>query len=512
MIAKSKPRAVRCGIYCRKSVANGLEKEFNSIDAQREACEAYVVSKKHEGFLCLPDRYDDGGFSGATTERPGLKKLLEDIEAGKVNCVVVQRIDRLSRSLSDFCRLAELFERHGVAFISVTQSLDTSSPMGRFTLNILFSFAEFEREMICARTKDKVAAARRKGRWTGGTPILGYDVAPEGGKLIENKRESERVRAIFDLYLEHQGLIETVKALTSRAWKRKRWTTKTGRKLGGSDFDKGSLHRLLTNPAYLGKTTYKGEVFEGEHPAIVDGETFQRVQRLLKRNGHGRNGRNSSNALLKGLLFCAPCNAAMTPARTRKGSKEYRYYCCIGAQKRGWKTCPSKSVPAGEIEGFVVDQVRCIGKDPALRAEVLRQIQSHTEKERRAVKAEARRLERALKRHSAAVSRLVAQGAAAAQVAVELEKTRLLEAKLSDLKAKAESLERNALEAATVERVLSKFNPVWETLTAAERGQVLRLLIKRIDYDGEKGTIAVEFHETGLQALSEQIATDEAAA
>jgi len=279
--------------------------------------------------VALPDRYDDGGYTGGNMDRPAVKRLLADIEAGRVDCVVVYKVDRLSRSLLDFARTMETFEKHRVSFVSVTQQFNTTTSMGRLMLNVLLSFAQFEREIISERTRDKIAAARRKGKWSGGMPILGYDVAPGGGKLLVNEDEAARVRGIFELYLEHQSLIETIKALDDRGWTTKRWTTKDGRQRGGKPFNKNTLFHLLTNLLYLGKITLKKEVFEGEHAAIVDAEVFRRVQALLRRNGQsgGKHVRNRFGALLKGLLHCVPCGCAMVHTHTLKnGNRRYRYY------------------------------------------------------------------------------------------------------------------------------------------------------------------------------------------
>jgi len=223
-----KQPTIRCAIYTRKSTDEGLEQEFNSLDAQREAGEAYIASQKHEGWVCMPDRYDDGGFTGGNMERPAMKRLLADIEAGGIDCIVVYKVDRLSRSLLDFARVMETFEKHSVAFVSVTQQFNTSTSMGRLMLNVLLSFAQFEREIISERTRDKIAATRRKGKWSGGMPMLGYDVDLRGGRLLVNENEARTVRTIFELYLEHQSLIETVKVLNSRGWATKRWATRKG--------------------------------------------------------------------------------------------------------------------------------------------------------------------------------------------------------------------------------------------------------------------------------------------
>src|SRR6266550_1633430 len=278
------PATVRCAIYTRKSTEVGLEQNFNSLDAQREACLAYIQSQRHEGWKCLHARYDDGGYTGGNMDRPALKRLLADVEAGRIDCVVTYKIDRLSRSLLDFARIIGIFEKHHVSFVSITQQFNSATSMGRLVLNVLLSFAQFEREIISERTRDKIAATRRKGKWSGGFPVLGYDVDKEVLRLVVNPKEAVRVRTIFDLYLKHQGLLSVVRELARRGWRTKAWVTRKGRKLGGRPFTKTSLHRLLTNVAYTGKTRYKTEVHQGEHPPLVDAELFQRVQALLRQN------------------------------------------------------------------------------------------------------------------------------------------------------------------------------------------------------------------------------------
>jgi site-specific DNA recombinase len=261
--------------------------------------------------------------------------------------------------LLDFAKLMEAFERHHVAFVSVTQHFNSATSMGRLVLNVLLSFAQFERELIAERTRDKMAAARRKGKWSGGLPVLGYDVEARTKKLVVNEAEAARVRAIFALYLEHRGLLPVVEELARRGWCNKQSLTRQGRVRGGRPFTKGSLHQLLTNVSYIGQVRYKNEVHPGEQPAIVDPATWQEVQAHLAHNGQARAValRSRSRALLQGLLRCRPCGCAMTPAHVTSGNKRYRYYTCSAAQKKGWHTCPSKSVSAVALERFVLAQI-----------------------------------------------------------------------------------------------------------------------------------------------------------
>jgi site-specific DNA recombinase len=503
---------VRCAVYTRKSTHEGLEQEFNSLDAQREAAEAFIASQRGEGWICIPDRYDDGGYTGGNMERPALKRLMADIEAGQVDCVVVYKVDRMSRSLLDFARIMETLEQRRVSFVSVTQQFNTTSSMGRLTLNILLSFAQFEREIISERTRDKIAAARRKGKWSGGRPILGYDIDPGGGRLVVNEDEAARVRVIFKLYLEHESLMATIKELDTRGWTNKRWITRKGHVVGGRPFNKHGLNHLLSNVLYIGRITHKGEVHAGEHAAIVDEEIFRRVQQLLKRNGAtgGKHVRNRFGAILKGLLRCVPCGCAMVHTHTAKNGRRYRYYTCTTAQKRGWHTCPSKSIPAQEIEKFVIDQIRCIGKDKALLAETLEEARAQAKERIKELEAERRGLQRDLGRHNTEMrklaGRLATNGTATDRMADLQDRIQAAEHRSTQVREELIRLAREQVDEEEVARALAVFDPVWETLAPREQVRLTRLLIQRVDYDGDKGTVSVTFHPTGIKVLSGEYA------
>jgi len=357
---------VRCAIYTRKSTEEGLEQEFNSLDAQRESAQAYIASQQQEGWTGLPEPYEDGGFTGGNMERPALQRLLDDIAARRIDCVVVYKVDRLSRSLLDFGRIIETFDQHGVAFVSVTQQFNTATSMGRLVLNVLLSFAQFEREIISERTRDKIAATRRKGKWSGGQPILGYDV--QNMRLVINEEEAGLVRAIFELYLRQQSLSGVVEELNRRGWVNKRWRTHKGHEVGGGPFTKSSLHKLLTNVLYVGQIKHKSEVHAGEHAGIVDPMLWQEVQKLLGAQSRSKGAlvRNRFGALLKGILHCVPCGRAMTPSHANRMGKRYRYYVCTGAQKLGWHTCPMPSIAAPALEQVVLGQIKKLVQDAAL--------------------------------------------------------------------------------------------------------------------------------------------------
>ena len=361
-------RKLRCAVYTRKSSEEGLEQEFNSLHAQREACEAYIASQRSEGWVLIRDQYDDGGISGGTLERPGLKRLMADIEDGLVDVVVVYKIDRLSRSLADFAKLVEVFDRNGVTFVSVTQSFNTTTSMGRLTLNILLSFAQFEREVTAERIRDKVRASRMKGMWMGGCPPLGYEV--KNRKLVENPADAAHVRWVFARFIEIGSGTLLARELAERGV-----TTSRGHRI-----DKKFIYRMLNNRVYIGDAVHKGTSYPGEHSAIIDREVWDNVHAILTESPRKRAARTRADtpALLKGLLF-GPDGAAFSPTHTRKGGRLYRYYVSQTVLKHGAGSCPVSRVPAGEIEAAVIDQLRALFRQPELVAGTWKAAHAHAD-------------------------------------------------------------------------------------------------------------------------------------
>lgn len=344
---------MRCAIYTRKSSEEGLEQEFNTLHAQREACEAYIASQRSQGWALIREHYDDGGISGGTLERPGLKQLLADIEEGLIDVVVVYKIDRLSRSLMDFTRLVEAFDLNNVTFVSVTQSFNTTTSMGRLTLNILLSFAQFEREVTGERIRDKIAASRKKGMWMGGPVPLGYKVKDR--RLVINRAEARIVRMVFEQFVKTGS-----GTLLTRELRKSGIVTKRGKPIS-----KGYIYRLLNNRVYIGEAVHKGQSWPGQHKRIITRKLWDKVHAILQESPRKRasNTRAQTPALLKGLLF-GPDGAAFSPSHTRKGSRLYRYYVSQTVLKHGAGTCPVGRVPAGEIEAAVINQVRAIFRQP----------------------------------------------------------------------------------------------------------------------------------------------------
>ncbi|HEY0312240.1 MAG TPA: recombinase family protein [Allosphingosinicella sp.] len=351
MARDEKPRhsgATRCAIYTRKSTEEGLDQEFNSLDAQREACAAYVLSQRHEGWTLLPDYYDDGGFSGGNMDRPGLQRLLADVKSGKVNVIVVYKVDRLTRALSDFSKIVDILDAAGASFVSITQSFNTTTSMGRLTLNVLLSFAQFEREVISERVRDKVAASRRKGMWMGGTVPLGYDVVDR--KLVVNEAEAETVRHIFRRYLELRSVRELMTALNAEGVRTKVQTMRDGTKRGGGPFVRGPLYCLLKNPVYAGKVRHHKAVYPGQHEQLMPEARWEEVQALLAENGAKRRlGTNAAEpSLLAGRIRDGD-GRPMVASHSTKGARRYRYY--ISAPGTG--EAKGLRLPAGEVETLI---------------------------------------------------------------------------------------------------------------------------------------------------------------
>lgn len=384
-------RKVRCAIYTRKSTEEGLEQEFNSLDAQREASEAYIKSQKHEGWEVIPTAYDDGGYSGGNMDRPALAQLLADIETGRVDVVVVYKVDRLSRALSDFARMVEIFDKHGVSFVSVTQSFNTTTSMGRLTLNVLLSFAQFEREVTGERIRDKFLASKKKGMWMGGPQPLGYDVVDR--KLIVNEAEAEIIRFIFDYYISKsndQPLHLILDELKSRGYKNKSYTRKRGDHIEGKDFTITQIYNILSNPLYNGKTKHKHEVYEGEHAAIIDDNLWQQVQGTITKKSFIKHpNKSAERPKLVGKIADYHGNTlgpTYSYKHTATGRYKMRYYINREISKKGKTPSEFKRIRAEMIDNVVIAELSHVldvlikavsaSENTKLASRMLRQLQS----------------------------------------------------------------------------------------------------------------------------------------
>ncbi len=448
----AEPKAsIRCAIYTRKSSEEGLEQEFNSLDAQRESAEAFIASQKAEGWTCVADRYDDGGFSGGTLERPALQRLMRDVESGKVDVVIVYKVDRLSRSLLDFTRIVDLFDRHKVSFVSVTQHFNTTSSMGRLTLNILLSFAQFEREIIGERIRDKVAAAKRKGKYTGGPAVLGYDVDRVNKRLLVNPTEAKLVRHIFKRFVQIQSTTLLAKELNEAGHRTKSWTTVKGKTRRGNPWDKFVLYRVLNNRLYIGEIDHKGNVYPGEHEAIIAREVWDQAHAIMAENSHSRGGRARSRtpALLRGIIKCGHCGCSMGITWSRRNGRQYRYYHCLSAAKSGPETCPVKSVSAGDMEHAVIEQMRGLFRSPEIIAQTFR---------------------------------------TAKNLAAE---------------------DEQPFEETQVARALEHLDALWDTLFPVEQTRIIQLLVSRVAVNTDG--LDVSFRLEGLRQVTAEMTTDEEA-
>ncbi|MDX5526494.1 MAG: recombinase family protein [Wolbachia endosymbiont of Andrena nigroaenea] len=341
-------KEVRCAIYTRKSNEDGLEQKFNSLDAQRVACEKYIKSR--EGWVALTKRYDDGGFSGSNLNRPAIKELFEDVKAGEVDCVVVYTLDRLSRETKDCIEVTSFFRRHRISFVAVTQIFDNNTPMGKFVQTVLSGAAQLEREMIVERVKNKIATSKEEGLWMGGNVPLGYDVKDK--ELIINEKEAKLVKHIFERYMELESMAELARELNREGYRTKKFETKSGKVYGGEIFKKATVRRIITNPTYMGKIRHYEKQYEGKHETIIEEEKWQKAQELIKKQPHRE--AKYEEALLRGIVKCKSCEVNMTLTYSKKENKRYRYYVCNN-HLRG-KGCESgnRNVIAGEVEKEVM--------------------------------------------------------------------------------------------------------------------------------------------------------------
>jgi site-specific DNA recombinase len=508
---KARPRNVpgdavetkRCAIYTRKSTSVGLDQDFNSLDAQREACIAYVA--RQPGWTLIDAAYDDGGFTGANVERPAFQRLLADIDAGQIDVVVVYKVDRLSRSLLDFAQMMERFNVAGTSFVSVTQNFSTADAMGRLTLNMLMSFAEFEREMISERTRDKISASRRKGKWTGGPVPLGYTV--ENKRLVADELEAVLIREIFALYHEHRSSLVVTRMLNERQLAMKRRHTGGGHARPPRRWTTNDVLRVLKNPIYAGYMASGDELFEGEHSALVERSVFARTQALLSGATTDRTAAvRNPEYLLRGVLRCARCGAPFTAASTTLGRATHRYYRCATRDKQGKEACPSQPLPAGAIESYVVDRLRDATLDGALAAEVTESVRARVAARREDLALERRKLPTQIADVAAELRRTLETSATVTGPAQRVVDARLQHA--SDHLARAESrlaaverelaaLEAIEVEASWVADRLAEFHQIWDVLTPENRGRLLRAVVERVEVDEPANQIKLFFADLG---------------
>ncbi len=503
---------VRCAIYTRKSTSEGLDSDFNTLDAQREACEFFIRSQVGDGWEVIETHYDDGGYTGGNIDRPAFQRLLTDIENGLVDQIVVYKVDRLSRSLMDFARIMGNLDAANIGFVSVTQQFNTASSMGRLTLNILLSFAQFEREIISERTRDKIGASRKKGKWTGGFVSLGYAVDRERKRLVIVPEEADVVRRVFGLYLSIGSLAVTAQRLNDLGYKTKARGGKNPH--DGKSWHKQAVSKVLHNPLYLGKVHYEGVLYEGEHEAIIEKEMFDRVHTVLRDGAPSpqRTGRNP-DFILTGLLTCGYCGAPFTSSGgTSHTGKHYRYYKCSRKAREGKKACRSSAVPAHKLEDFVVEKIWRVAGDKAIRNAIRKRLEDdrdngsqHLVEQRERLAVRIREIEAEAKSVINAIGSIEGAGAT------------LLTGRLGEIEMELERLGRAAQEIdgqlatlnsrlANTEKmlgILDVFDSVWDALIPAERRELVALLVKSITVDQESGVIGIDYHALGDESEEE---------
>ncbi|MCL2726671.1 MAG: recombinase family protein [Polyangiaceae bacterium] len=476
------PQTKRAAIYTRKSTTIGLEQEFNSLDAQREACLAYI--QRQQGWTLVDERYDDGGFTGANIDRPAFQRLMADVEAAKVDVIVVYKVDRLSRSLRDFVKVMERLNAAGASFVSITQNFSTADAMGRLTMNMLMSFAEFEREMISERTRDKIAASRRKGKWTGGPVPFGYSMKDK--KLYVNEAEALIVREAFALFLTHRQMAVVARELNKRALlpRRPKRTTKRS-----ALWTKDSIARVLRSPLYAGLITYGDERYTGEHPPLINETTYQQAQRILADTTRElRITGTNPDYVLRGLLRCGLCGEAMSPGSTKKKSgKTYRFYRCTTRDKYGKDKCPAKPLPAHAIEDFVVARITEATVDGTLAERIHVKLSERIAKERTVLVDIRKALAAQVAEASIVVSKLTEEVLRLDGRARELVEAKLcVEAnRLADAESKLRKLENDAQNIKDCDKewfveALRNFRKVWSDMTPENQGRLLRALIAHV--------------------------------
>lgn len=508
-VAPQDDGVVRVAIYARISVADRDASAFSSIEAQVEAIEAHVKARRADGWVLAREPYVDDGFSGGTAARPALQRLMEDASTGLFDVVVVHRFDRFSRSQRDFLNLLHELEEHGVAFASVNQPLDTSSPMGRCMLHLLASFGQLEREVIAERTRDKIRAARKRGLWTGGRPVLGYDI--EDKRLVINEPEAEQVRRVFNLYANHGSLLGVVEELNDQGWTSKAWTNRSGNLVGGQPFTKDTVRAIIVNPLYMGKVRCGDDLSDGVHDAIIDEDTWHAVQHQLAENAKGRgpSQRRPKSGLLSGLVRCGVCGSSMTTSRTKKANRRYSYLVCARVMKEGAAACPGSRVATGKLEAFVLDRIRELGRDASVLRATVDADRASRDALRPSLQSRLHELQVELGQLESERKNLLdavgGGGTGAAAVMRRLGETEAalegLRSRCDDVRTELRALDGPSLDLDELQAALHDLDSVWAELYPTEQARVLALLLEEVRFDAPGGEVELLFRPDGPQSL-----------
>lgn len=504
-----KTKVVQCAIYTRKSTEEGLGGDFTSLDSQREYCLAFIKSREPEGWKPYDEVYSDPGFSGGNMDRPALQKLISDAKQGKFNVVVCYKFDRLSRNTRDFLHILDTFERNGVAFVSVTQPIDTTSSIGRLMRSILVDFSQFEREIISERTRDKITAMAKKGKWFGGRPILGYDIDAETKKLKVNQEEAKQVHQLFQTYLRTSSLSETVRILDEQGVRMKRWTAKNGAVKGGHRLHKMKLHNLLHNPVYIGFIRHNKNLYKGEHEAIISESLFKNVHDLLDANNHAKLKRvvdevQKHTFLLRGLIRCGDCNFMMIPNYAYSRGRKFFYYKCSSVNKLDKSACGARSIPAKALEESVVDRIAKLSQNKELLDRLVKESLGHVSKhlpplydERRRILAEVGRSEEGGNNLAKILAR---EGTDSPrydflmkQIDELLAQKTKADVRLKALEAEIRNLEARTVDAEMMRRNFERFQDIRTHLEPEELKEVIQLLVKGVLYQKSQSKITIAY-------------------
>lgn len=513
-VEREKPATSWCAIYTRKSTDENLNSDFNSLDSQREYCQAFIKSREGEGWQLYPEEYNDPGYSGGNINRPGLRKLLHDARNGKFQVVVCYKYDRLSRNTKDFLHVLDVFDRNHVAFVSVTQPIDTTSSVGRLMRSILMDFSQFEREMIAERTRDKLYAMAQKGKRTGGRPVIGFDIQKDTKKILINPEEKKIVIEMFDTYVKTKSLSITADHLNRKGYRMKEWISNDGRKMGGQEFNKASLWYLLKNPQYVGKISFRQKELPGEHEAIITEETRQAALKLMAVNGDGKLHKEYQNRkhqfLLKGLVRCACCNTSMTPTSARPRKEErFFYYKCLSVVKQNKAACQIRSVPAQSIEDFVLNKIQQLSEDHQLVNKIVERARSMAgndlpikRDQKKLVAAELGKTELEARNLVSVLGEEGPQSARKAFISERLDELAVkrleCQSKLISLDREIEDLEKRQIDAELIRRNLKNFMQIFGKLQEREKSEFINLLIHQVIYDGVNSKVRI-----GLRPLPE---------
>jgi len=503
---KNQKQILRCAIYTRKSHEEGLEQEFNSLDAQRESAEAYIESQRLLGWKALPDRYDDGGFSGGSMERPALQRLLSDIDEGRIDIIVVYKIDRLSRSLLDFTRMVEIFNTKGVSFVAVTQQISTTDSTGRMMLNILMTFAQYEREVIGERIRDKVSAAKRRGKYCGGVPVLGYDVDRENLKLFINTTEAEMIRYIFRRYTQLGSAKKMVQELNEQGYKTKSWETKKGKPIPGIEWNTGRIYRLLNNRLYIGEIAYKDKNYPAEHDAIIEKNLWDKVQAILSENLNDKISISKVKIIspLSGVIRCGHCDCAMGITYAKKGKRHYTYYLCQKDTKRAVGCCPIKRVPAGDIETIVLQQLGAVFKTPTLVAKTYFSAIEIEEAEIKRLEQQKLELDNSMQKIRLQAIELASEQKVDKNMLLELNRQITeLSPQIDNVTVKLKDSKKDKITEKNVSEAFQNIETIWEELFPNERNRLIRLLVEKIEI--RESGIDMELKTNGLTGLVSEL-------